>query len=61
MTRLFVWKAVLAGAGLLVGLAGMALAARWLVWIAIGLAGGAFVLRFAERQNGNAGEPGARR
>lgn len=55
MTRLFVWKAALAGAGLLVGLAGMALAARWLVWIAIGLAGGAFVVRFAERRNG---EPG---
>jgi hypothetical protein len=55
MTRLFVWKAALAGAGLVVGLAGMALAVRWLVWIAVGLVGGAFVLRFAARRNG---EPG---
>jgi hypothetical protein len=55
MTRLFVWKAGLAGAGLVVGLAGMALAVRWLVWIAVGLATGAFALRFAERRNG---EPG---
>jgi hypothetical protein len=52
MTRLFILKAALAGAGLAVGLAGMALAVRWLVWIAIGLAGGAFVVRFAERRNG---------
>jgi hypothetical protein len=52
MTRLFVWKAALAGAGLVVGLAGMALAVRWLVWIAVGLVAGAFVLRFAERRNG---------
>jgi hypothetical protein len=52
MTRLFVMKALLAGAGLLIGLAGMALAARWLVWIAIGLAAGAFAVRFAERRNG---------
>jgi hypothetical protein len=55
MTRLFVWKAALAGAGLVVGLAGMALAVRWLVWIAVGLVGGAFVLRFAARRTG---EPG---
>ncbi len=60
MTRLFVWKAALAGAGLVVGLAGMALALHWLVWIAVGLAGGAFVLRFAERRNGAPGSPGAR-
>ncbi len=55
MTRIFVLKAALAGAGLVVGLAGMALALRWLVWIALGLLAGAFVLRFAERRNG---EPG---
>lgn len=60
MTRLFVWKAALAGAGLVVGLAGMALAVRWLVWIAVGLAGGAFVLRFAQRRHGAPGEPGVR-
>jgi hypothetical protein len=52
MTRLFVLKAAVAGAGLVVGVAGMALALRWLVWIALGLVGGAFVLRFAERANG---------
>jgi hypothetical protein len=55
VTRLFVLKAALAGAGLVVGLAGMALAVRWLVWIAIGLVAGAFLVRFAERRNGAAG------
>jgi hypothetical protein len=55
MTRLFIWKAALAGAGLVVGLAGMALALRWLVWIAVALAGGAFALRFAERRDGETG------
>lgn len=60
MTRLLVWKAALAGVGLVVGLAGMALALRWLVWIAVGLVAGAFVLRFAERRDGAADERGAR-
>jgi hypothetical protein len=52
MTRLFILKASLAGVGLVVGLAGMALAVRWLVWIAFGLVSGACVVRFAERRNG---------
>jgi hypothetical protein len=55
MTRVFVWKAALAGAGLVVGLAGMALAVRWLVWIALGIVAGAFVLRFAGRRNNGSG------
>ena len=52
MTRFFVIKASLAGAGLTVGLAGMATERRWLVWIAIALLGVAFLLRFAERPKG---------
>ena len=49
----FVLKAAFGGAGLGVGLLGMALEARWLVWIAVGLLGVAFLLRFAGRR----GEP----
>ena len=49
MTRFFVHKAWLAGAGLVVGLAGMAQSASWLIWVAIGLVGAAFVLRLVER------------
>ena len=52
MTRLFVLKAWFGGAGLGVGLLGMATEQRWLVWIALGLAGVAFVLRFVERAQG---------
>ena len=52
MTRSFVAKACLAGAGLAVGIAGMATRQRWLVWIAVGLLSVAFVLRFAEGQAG---------
>lgn len=51
MTRCFVAKAWLAGAGLVTGIAGMAAGWRWLVWIAVGLVGVAFLLRFAERRN----------
>ncbi len=49
MTRFFVFKAWLAGAGLAAGLAGMATGRRWLVWIAVALLGVALLLRFAER------------
>ncbi|HYT03689.1 MAG TPA: hypothetical protein VEM13_02255 [Gemmatimonadales bacterium] len=42
-------KAWLAGTGLAIGLAGMATARRWLVWIALALVAVAFLLRFAER------------
>jgi hypothetical protein len=48
MTRVFWLKAGTAVAGLCVGLAGMATGERWLVWIAVGLMGGAFLLRFTE-------------
>ena len=51
MTRFFVVKAWLAGAGLAAGLAGMATARRWLVWVAVALLAAAFLLRFAERSN----------
>ena len=49
MTRWFVLKAWLSGSGLAVGLIGMATERRWLVWIAVGLLSGAFLLRFRER------------
>ena len=52
MTRFFTIKAWLAGAGLAVGLAGMATGRRWLVWIAVALLGVAFLLRLAERSKG---------
>ena len=51
MTRSFVLKAWFGGAGLGVGLLGMATAQRWLVWIAVILMGVAFVSRLAERRN----------
>lgn len=51
MTRSFVVKAWLGGAGLAVGLLGMATARRWLVWIGVALLGAAFLVRFAERRN----------
>jgi hypothetical protein len=46
----FVLKAWLGGLGLGAGLTGMALAARWLVWLAAGLLAGAFLLRFVGRR-----------
>lgn len=49
MTPFFTVKAWLAGAGLAVGLAGMAMARRWLVWVAVALLAAAFLVRFAER------------
>jgi len=48
VTRFFAHKAWLGGAGLAIGLVGMALGWRWLVWVAVGLLVAAFVLRFAE-------------
>ena len=50
MTRHFIHKAWLGGAGLVAGLLGMALAQRWLVWVAVALLAVAFTLRFAERK-----------
>ena len=49
--RLFAIKAWLGGAGLTVGLVGMAIAQRWLVWVAVALMGVAFLLRFAEKKS----------
>jgi len=49
MTKTFVLKAWFGGAGLGVGLLGMATEQRWLVWIAVGLAGVAFLVRLVER------------
>jgi hypothetical protein len=49
VSRFFVHKAWLGGAGLVAGLAGIASERRWLVWIAIGLLGTAVLLRIAER------------
>jgi len=49
MTRFFAIKAWLGGSGVAVGLLGIATQRRWLVWIAAGLLGLAFLLRFAER------------
>ena len=48
MTRFFVQKAWLGGAGLIVGLVGMAGEWNWLVWIAIGLLTIAVALRIVE-------------
>ena len=49
MTRFFTAKAWLGASGVAVGLLGIATERRWLVWIAAGLLGLAFLLRFAER------------
>ena len=49
--RLFAIKAWLGSAGLTVGLVGMAIAQRWLVWVAVALMGVAFLLRFAEKKS----------
>ena len=48
--RLFAVKAWLGGVGVGVGLVGIAIERRWLVWIAVGLLSGAFLVRFAERK-----------
>jgi len=50
MTRWFQVKAALGGAGLVLGVAGMALPYRPLVWAAVVLLGLAFLTRFAERR-----------
>jgi hypothetical protein len=50
VTRAFVVKAWLGGAGLVAGLVGMAGDRHWLVRVAIVLLAAAFLARFAERQ-----------
>ena len=49
MTSFFTVKAWLGASGVAVGLLGIATERHWLVWIAAGLLGLAFLLRFAER------------
>jgi len=49
VSRFFTLKAWLGGTGLALGLAGMAVGWRWLVWLAVSLLSGAFLLRFGER------------
>ena len=49
MTRFFKLKAWLGAVGVGVGLVGIAIDVRWLVWVAVGLLSGAFLLRFAEK------------
>ncbi len=50
-------KAWLGGVGLVVGLVGMALERRWIVWVAVGCLGAAFLLRFF--RGGSRGPPAA--
>jgi len=50
VTRLFVAKAWLGGAGVLVCAIGMAIGQRWLVWSAVALLAPAFLLRLVERR-----------
>jgi membrane protein implicated in regulation of membrane protease activity len=45
--RVFAAKAWLGGTALAVGLTGIALERRWLVWVAVTLLAAAFALRFA--------------
>ena len=47
--RVVAAKVWLGGLGLVVGLAGMALEIRWLVWVAVGLLAAAFLLRFVKQ------------
>jgi len=50
MTRLFILKAWLGGAGLAVGLFGMATEHRWMIWAAVSLLSAAFTVRMIERR-----------
>jgi hypothetical protein len=52
VTRFFVAKAWLGGAGLVAGLAGVAWEQSWLVTVAIGLLAAAALLRLGERSPG---------
>jgi len=45
-------KMWLGGAGLVVGLVGMALEITWIVWVAVACVAAAFLLRFAKRPSG---------
>lgn len=54
MTRWRKWRAGLGAAGVALGLAGMALERRPLVWGAVGFLVPAFLLRFADRYESEA-------
>lgn len=56
LPRAVVAKAWLGGAGFVLGLAGIALEIRPLVWGAVGLLVAAFVLRFATRREAGSGK-----
>jgi membrane protein implicated in regulation of membrane protease activity len=45
-------KLWLGGAGLVVGLGGMALEIEWIVWVAVACLAAAFLLRFVKRPSG---------
>ena len=45
----FALKVWCGGIGLVVGLVGIVLDRRWLVWVAVGCLGAAFLLRFMPR------------
>ena len=45
-------KAWLGGIGLVIGLVGMALEIEWIVWVAVGCLGVAFLLRFVKQASG---------
>ena len=49
MSRFFVLKAWVGGAGFAIGVAGMVTERRWLVAMAVGFLAVAFLIRFAER------------
>ena len=49
--KLFAAKAWIGGAGLVVGLVGMALEIEWIVWAAVGCLAVAFLLRFVKRDS----------
>ena len=51
MSRLVLVKGALGAIGLAIGLAGMALDQRPLVWVAVGFLGAAFLIRFIEKRS----------
>jgi hypothetical protein len=52
--KAFTAKAALGGVGFVVGLAGMALELRWLIWVGMAFLVAAFLLRFIKRPQGDA-------
>ena len=50
-------RAALGAVGLVVGVTGIALEQRWLVWVAVGLLGTAVIIRLIERRRRRAAAP----